>query len=242
MPKIKFVCAYCGKECEKYDTQASKYCSPECYHAARSKHKFDKVCPICTSSFRGALGQIYCSEACKRKRDHEHEKQQFVTICPNCGKQRTRRCAPYQQRNTLCRQCASIRGKQTNPPPNREKSHSWKGGRRVDQYGYIKIHAPGHPFADSTNYVREHLYVVTEAYGEDFVRSNGGIVHHINGNKRDNRLENLVVCTVEQNAKDNRELLDIAFMLVQVGVIEFVDRKYCCPLLGNEAGEAAQIR
>ena len=139
----------------------------------------------------------------------------------------------------LCKRCCANRAAIKNRTLSKEKSHQWKGGRRLDTMGYVKVHFPGHAFADSTNYVREHLLVAADAYGEDFVRENGGAVHHIDGNKTNNSLENLFVTTRKRNADYNSDLLRIAFSLVQAGVIEFRDGKYLCPLLGDEKGEAA---
>jgi hypothetical protein len=187
----------------------------------------------------GTVKQKYCSKACRRKQQHEAEKKEYVVACPRCGAKRLMRRAPYKG-NTRCKSCAAITARETNTPKG-SNSHMWKGGRRVDGYGYVKIHSPGHPFADSTNYVREHLFVATAEYGADYVRANGGTVHHINGNKQDNRINNLFVCHQGQNLAFNKQLLDIAFQLVKLGVIEFdpTTAQYRCPLLSDEPGETA---
>jgi hypothetical protein len=239
MPKIEFNCANCGKLTQKYDTQASKYCSHGCYAEAKTKNRFPKQCPVCNAAFDGAIAQIYCSKTCKSKRDHQAERGQYKVVCPDCSVERTVTKPPRRQ--TLCSKCAAQVTKNKRPHTFGSTSPAWKGGRRIDGYGYIKVHIPGHPFADSTNYVREHLAVATEAYGENYVREHGGCIHHINGKKQDNRLENLWVCTSEQNNEYNRQLLSMAFALVSKGVIEF-DRgsgQYGCPLLSNEKGEIA---
>ena len=124
------------------------------------------------------------------------------------------------------------------------ESALWKGGRRLDGFGYVKLHVRDHPFADSTNYVREHLAVVTDAYGEDAVRQRGGAVHHIDGNKQNNFLSNLYICTPRENAGLTKQLLSLAYQLVRVGTIEFdsASGQYSCPLLSDEIGETAQSR
>lgn len=70
----------------------------------------------------------------------------------------------------------------------------WKGGRiKIGYYWYLRI--PDHPNADSRGYVAEHIFLVSGWLGRPLER--GEVVHHRNGNKEDNRLENLKLTTVE---------------------------------------------
>ena len=67
----------------------------------------------------------------------------------------------------------------------------WRGGRQLDQDGYVLVFAPWHPAArrPRRRYVTEHRLVM-EGHLKRFLRP-GEVVHHVNGNKQDNRLENL---------------------------------------------------
>ena len=66
---------------------------------------------------------------------------------------------------------------------------SWKGGRRRTMGGYISIWQPTHPNADKVGCVREHRLVMERQLGRWLLKSEK--VHHINGIRDDNRLENL---------------------------------------------------
>lgn len=79
---------------------------------------------------------------------------------------------------------------------------SWKGGRKITQYGYMAVYMPDHPFAEYGKIVLEHR-LVAEKYlltDENSVEIDGKrylrpeyIVHHKNHNRLDNRPDNLEV-------------------------------------------------
>ncbi|HVT76087.1 MAG TPA: HNH endonuclease [Acidimicrobiales bacterium] len=65
----------------------------------------------------------------------------------------------------------------------------WKGGRARHHQGYVMIFAPWHPRTMSKRYVFEHVLVMEDALGRRLYP--GETVHHRNGVRDDNRLENL---------------------------------------------------
>lgn len=62
-----------------------------------------------------------------------------------------------------------------------ENNANWKGGKSINKNGYIEIRIQG-------KQLQEHRLIWEKAYGEI---PNGWVVHHLNGIRNDNRLENL---------------------------------------------------
>lgn len=88
----------------------------------------------------------------------------------------------------------------------------WKGGRIITPLGYIAICRPGHPRASiARRYVLEHLLVMEQQIGRPVRRDE--IVHHINGNKQDNRIENLELMSKAEHDRIHALLTDRAGLM-----------------------------
>lgn len=91
--------------------------------------------------------------------------------------------------------------------------HHEQPKQRIRKDGYRAIWKPDHPLAYSDGYVLEHRMVVHDAGIEV---PDGHHVHHVNGDKLDNRLENLVVLDGADHTR--RHLAEQGYVVNQYGV------------------------
>ena len=76
-----------------------------------------------------------------------------------------------------------------------ENNPSWNGGKFIDGHGYVRILRPDHPEANNKGYINEHRLIAEEVLGKSL--PSGAVMHHVNGDKTDNRRKNLVICQDE---------------------------------------------
>jgi len=85
------------------------------------------------------------------------------------------------------------------------KNNNWKGGRNFcKSIGYIYVHCPNHPNSNHKGYVLEHRYVMSKNIKRP-LRDNE-IVHHINGDTTDNRIENLILMLHGEHSAMHRKV------------------------------------
>lgn len=75
-----------------------------------------------------------------------------------------------------------------------ELNHAWKGGRYIGKDGYIHIRD-----IDNKKYIREHCLLMQKHIGRKL--NIGEVVHHKNGVKTDNRIDNLQLLTISEHKK-----------------------------------------
>lgn len=109
--------------------------------------------------------------------------QRVVFTCPTCGKKE--QLTPWiARKRKFCsnKKCQTTRVRGALHP-------SWKGGRAV-RSGYMTVYV-GPNTSVKGLYKLEHRVVMEKHMGRELTKDE--IVHHKNGNKLDNRLENLEI-------------------------------------------------
>lgn len=147
-----------------------------------------RFCDICNKKFirRGTRTDFYtCSRKCAGKRKtHLGTKKHKCLIC---DKEFTVPRWDHERRRTCSMKC---RGLYMSQRKSGENSHWWKGGRRIIK-GYVYLKSYKHPNRNINNYVAEHRLIMEKYIGRYLVKNEQ--VHHKNGIKDDNRIENLEI-------------------------------------------------
>lgn len=114
------------------------------------------------------------------------------------------------------------------PQFSKENSSRWKGGEYISSHGYKMVKCDGE-FYDNGKpvYKLEHILVYEKFLGrkletKNIVDGGGEQIHHINGDKLENTIDNLLLC---ENTKEHKtidcQLHEVAFELVRLGIIQF---------------------
>src|SRR3990170_614919 len=86
--------------------------------------------------------------------------------------------------------------------PTLKRGANWRGGRSLMATGYVRLWLPEHSMANSDGYALEHRVVLHDSGIEI---PPGYHVHHINGVKHDNRIENLEVMSASSHLQKHAE-------------------------------------
>lgn len=179
--------------------RAARFCSHKC--AASLQVKKPRICQGCGAEFtrHGNNQPKFCSRACYDANGHP-EKALASFVCDRCGVTFER--YPSLRRATnkhnycsgACRAAGRVYARGEEHP-------QWKGGGRwIGPDGYVQRQLP-----DRTR-VLEHRLVMAEILGRPLERYE--TVHHINGDRADNRLENLQLRTGSHGKGVTHQCLD----------------------------------
>ena len=122
----------------------------------------------------------------------KHPRHKYIWVtCPQCTTERWSLWGHAKLRvSVLCQSCNMSRNRKA---MRGERNGRWTGGRIETPSGYIDIciqpDSPYYQMANTSHHVREHRLIMAKHLGRCLDRWE--IVHHINGIKGDNGIENL---------------------------------------------------
>uniref|UniRef100_A0A6M3KEH4 Putative homing endonuclease n=1 Tax=viral metagenome TaxID=1070528 RepID=A0A6M3KEH4_9ZZZZ len=145
------------------------------------------------------LGEITHGKDIGRKPGEWNRKYIYVQ-CPTCLKERYVAYRPTTSGNySRCQSCCGKASNNSGALPHGRGSESphWKGGTYLHKSGYINLwiseDSPYYPMATHKRQgggtIFEHRLIMAQSLGRCLTRQEH--VHHLNGIKEDNRLENL---------------------------------------------------
>lgn len=153
----------------------------------------------------------------RRYKDGFTNNYKDLVECSNCGKPtwKWRSNLRHQKRVGCSKKCTS---------KNASGINSWnfagdRAFKRGKKDGYIMFYKPDHPAANRTGRLPEHRLIMERRIGRYLKK--GEFVHHVNGLKSDNRIENLFLCNSFQHLKLHQDIEAFLPDLMRRNIIGF---------------------
>lgn len=139
-----------------------------------------RTCEQCSKKFKSSHYSHFCHACFKIKFPEKYEKQ-------------------------LIQKSKSYRRK-VGIPEDAPRLIAKQGSGYIDSNGYKIIRKKGHPNACKGNSIKEHIYVMSQFKGRPLLK--GETVHHKNGIRDDNRIENLKIMTLHPPGQEEEDIIN----------------------------------
>lgn len=190
-------CEICGKTITTRQDKPSKTCSYNCMGVLRKqKANLYRVYKNCGNNFIAKKqSNVFCSNKCSSHYRNRDKKR--TILCNQCGKEFERPNCHIGERNFCSKECA-LKYTVDNGLMAEANHTNWKGGKST-QDGYIfKRIGKG-------KYVGEHRLIMEKEIGR--VLRDDEIIHHVDRNKLNNRIDNLQILSRAEHIEIHRDSL-----------------------------------
>lgn len=156
-----------------------------------------------------------------------------VMKCAECGNEF--KCFSYEveKNRKFCSQACYYEWQKDKPKPKpknfRETMRKVNPPRGIkihknDKGGYVLLFRPEHPNArqcpPNYGYVFEHVYNLSNHIGRMIER--GEVIHHLDGDKRNNDVSNLVLCeNHSEHTKIHHSMNNLVYEMIKSGEVEY---------------------
>lgn len=170
-----------------------------------SKARIGKYMGFENPRFKNIMGDKYGKLTVLEYKGSKNGKGSLWLCKCDCGGEKIADTSHLRNGHTISCGCLHYKTGKDNP--------NWKGTGYFSK-GYKYIYNPNHPNAIK-NYVAEHTFIMSQYLGRKLEK--GEIVHHKNGNKKDNRLNNLELRTFKSHppGQSISQLIEYAIDILQ---------------------------
>jgi hypothetical protein len=145
--------------------------------------------------------------------------------CDNCGELFTRRQnGNFNKKvSSYCNKCPGLSIARKKGAITRRNQAIAKRGQIKNTKSYPEIFVgDDYPYRPGELYIRQHIYVMEMHIKKRIPK--GMVVHHIDGDKTNNILDNLILCSIKDHNRCHAKIEQIVFELYKKGIVGF-DKK-----------------